>query len=309
MPRLLSFLLLFLVSFAGFAEKGLDSTYMHFYKKRLLVRGFLGSKDFRQHYGSTVLENHRQLYAGVAGHYNGVGGHIWFSLPVYLEDQPRGENQRVFDFQGNYYRNRMVYDLNFQYHRGLYQKDEFREDVEVVNFNANAVYAFNRQFAIPAGFIQTIRQTKLMGSFLVSAGGLFQRTEADSTLSLLTTTLNETDVKLHETAIYLGGGYGINIPIKKFFVSFMGTIGPSLQFHNLTDTRTTVGLHYTGRLGMGYSGERYIGGITFVSDGHFHSIEGKDRLGIKQHVKVFFGFRIGYEMNPKSKFLRKFFNL
>ncbi len=334
MSKLVYVLLLYLSITIGFAQN--DSVNINsesnsielFKRKKLLIRGFMGLKNYDFILKSSMTstsdwvhyESIQQAFIGAGVHYDGLGGHLWIGLPFFRADKllQDGDKGRGLDFQANFYKKRAIIDVNFQQYKGLYllnpsqynlpkdiKGDLFREDLKIMNTNGVFIYNFNPRFAIGSGFTQTGRQTKTTGSWLLLSSVAWDKFDADSNLVPQTAILYS---KLQEEITYgdfisvsVGGGYGANLIYKKIFCTMFLTTGPALQWQNtnLVNREMKVNLHYNIRGAIGYNGDEWALGVSYVLDNHEYSFGGVNAHMLSDHFKVFIAHRFNYSLNEK----------
>lgn len=298
-----------------------------FSTKKLLVRMFTGTKSYHfvlkeNFYGVGEQVEYKSIekaFLGFAIHYNGLGGHVWIGLPLYLGNKIPYEENKAVDIQANFYKKRAVIDVNYQNFQGLYlinsgkyqlpvdkKGNLFRKDLSLRSLNANYIYEFNENFSLASGFTQSKRQTHSTGTFLFMTSFEWDNFQADSNLIPLNSTIQK--IANHELTYgnflvtVFGGGYGYNFVFKKrYFLSLLATAGPSLQWQktNYQDGKLTINYHYNLRCGVGYNGNKWITGVTFVKDYQNYHLNNIHANLMKQHIKIFLGYRFGYTLDNR----------
>ncbi|MCP4521428.1 MAG: DUF4421 domain-containing protein [Cytophagales bacterium] len=314
--------LFFFLFFAASSWAQSDTTcFDNFKGKRLLLRTFTGMRS----YSFTVKDNFfgtgdkiryesiQKAYLGLAVHYGSLGGHFWFGLPIYRPDKVmyRNGKNKAFDMQANFYKKRAIIDFNFQNYQGLYlanpsgynletdaKGDVYREDVKLRTVNGNYIYEFSDRFSSCSSFTQANRQRETTGSALLMAGLEWDMFEADSNIipqqAIMFPELSEEVTYGNFISLAVGGGYGVNfIHKKKYFCTLIGTIGPTFQWQktNSSDGEFTLGLHYNARAAIGYNGDRWISGLSYVQDFQNYNFDNVFADFEKHHFKLFVGYR------------------
>lgn len=326
----LFFFLQFFISFAQVDSVQVDS----FSTKKMLIRSFTGTKSYhfvlKENFsgiGERIeYKSIEKAFFGFAIHYNGLGGHVWIGLPLYLGDKIPYEENKAIDIQANFYKKRAVIDINYQNFQGLYlinsakyqlpvdkKRDFFRKDLSLRSLNANYIYEFNEKFSLVSGFTQSKRQTHSIGTPLFMTSLEWDNFQADSNLIPLNSTIQNI---VNDQLTYgnflvgvLGGGYGYNFVFKKrYFCSLLATAGPSIQWQktNYQNGKLTINYHYNLRCGIGYNGDKWITGVTFVRDYQSYHLNNIHANLAKQHVKIFLGYRFGYTFD---NFVTRLFHL
>lgn len=256
------------------------------YENELIVRTFLGIKnlDYRSNSPWFRLSRDKAYYDvpstlsfGVGAHSEFIGFHLWFNSGKVIDYNLMDDNRLKYDFQVNLYTKRFVYDLNFQYYKGLYYHNEtnavYNDSHKLFHLGGVVLYAMNEEFSVASSFTQISKQIKSQGSVLLFTGLSY------SDISLVS--------QFEAMNFSLGAGYGYNLVYKDLFLSFLLAGAPAIQ---RSDDAVRVGVHLNSRVGLGYNTSKWVYGITFVDDSQLFEVANHyDRLD-KYHVKLFLGY-------------------
>lgn len=191
-----------------------------------------------------------------------------------------------FDFQLNALSKHWAGDVFYQRYRGFYRTDSSvpvplnqpypqRPDVVTENVGVNGVYFFNRKkFSYRSAYNFAERQTKSAGSFLLAGSINSYELRADSAiyggsyLSVYGT--NAAMTRLRTMAISMAPGYSYTLVAGRCFVNAAVSIGPAYSLINyrvndVNGSLQTFNAFADVRFGVGYNGERFFTGLTWVS--------------------------------------------
>ncbi|HTE32806.1 MAG TPA: DUF4421 family protein, partial [Chryseolinea sp.] len=170
------------------------------------------------------------------------------------------------------------------------------------NWRATGSYIFNnKKFSFRSAYNFTESQLRSAGSFVVFGSVSGFKTEGDSAILGHNYDADfgrdSKVLKFKSTAISFAPGYTYSLIHKGFFINGTVALGPS---HNWLYYRTETGetgkdLNFTAfflaRLSLGYNGDRFFGGVSYVSQGvnaKFETVQLNTSTG---QLKVLFGYR------------------
>jgi hypothetical protein len=191
-----------------------------------------------------------------------------------------------FDFQLNALSKHWVGDVFYQRYRGFYRDDSSvpvaanqpypqRPDVVTENVGVNGVYFFNRlKFSYRSAYNFAERQKKSAGSFLLAGSINAYELRADSSIygsSYFGIYGNNAALtRLRTTAISVAPGYSYTLVAGRCFVNAAVSVGPAYSLIDYTVNKVsgsleTFNTYADVRFGLGYNGERFFTGLTWVS--------------------------------------------
>ena len=227
------------------------------------------------------------------------------------------ENTRSFDFQVRLYTSKHLLSTTLQYYKGYMlagntgisssMEPSFtdREDLRTINFNLQYMYAFNyTRFSMKAPFVFNERQKRSAGSVVFGAQFGILNMESDSSLipvewiSDFNRNMNLTS--LNVINVGAGIGYMHTFIIEKNFFATLSLI-PGLVFNygdysldNISELPTGVNLSLRSMNSIGYNGNRFFAGASFIWDTFYTSIDTRQRAEMGSgKMNAFVGYRFG----------------
>lgn len=217
------------------------------------------------------------------------------------------------DLQLNIIGKRWGIDLYRQKYSGFYIDDPDvkvlpdepypqRADIETKNTGLSVNYTFNnKKFSFRSVYNFSDRQLRSAGSFVLFGSISGFQAAGDSAIINPNYAADFGDAsqiqKTKVTTLSIAPGYTYSLIYKGFYLNGTLAIGPS---HNWLYYESTTGsskndikfnFSVAGRIGIGYNGDRFFGGLSFMNQGHnakFDNIELNSSSGV---FKVLFGFR------------------
>ena len=224
---------------------------------------------------------------GVGVYLFDLGIELVMAVPV---DEKRNDlygTTKASDLQLNILSKRWGADVFFQRYQGFYLSNPDialppsgaypqRPDVKTQNLGVSGVYIFNnRKFSLRSSYTFADRQLRSAGSFIVS--GAFNSFSLNADSAILNNhyaqkiSLVQPFQSVDYQTLSLAPGYSYNLVIKKFFINGTLALGPAVQWLQYRDLNfaehrtTTVNTFVDTRFSVGYSNDRFITGVTLVT--------------------------------------------
>jgi hypothetical protein len=177
-----------------------------------------------------------------------------------------------------------------------------RPDILTRNMGITGSYFFNhRKFSFRSSYNYADRQLKSAGSFMVLGGVTGFKAQGDSAIiggGYSGDFSGDADIMKFKSSTYsLAPGYTYSVVHKGFFINAALAFGPGLNWLQHISENGAEGKYfritsfYTGRVAIGYSGDRIFGGLSFVlqeNSPKFETIQLKTSTG---SFKILFGYR------------------
>ncbi len=255
---------------------------------------------------------------GVGIYAFGIGAEITFAI------QPKQSSQDIYghtsasDLQLNLISKRWGMDVFTQHYAGFYVSDPnksippgtpypLRPDISTWNTGINGIYVFNKnKYSLKAAYNFSEKQIKSGGSFILSGTLNTFSLRADSAVyganyETIFFGSNSAFQKLDYTTFSVAPGYGHTFVVKSFFINASLSIGPanhwvSFQSHGVNYNSTTLNSFLDARVALGYNGDKFFTGITFISQARnmkFQQVEFTNSSST-------FKFLVGYRFREKG---------
>lgn len=212
---------------------------------------------------------------------------VSFSTPLAAQSRFIYGKSEVTDLQIIAITKKWFADAFYQKYNGFYVEspDEIipagqpfpqRADIDTKNYGMSFAYVFKHdQFSIRAPYIFSEHQKKSKGSFLLSFVLSTFSMKADSALvpsSQWAQWGEGSQAKeMRFTSLGLGPGYSHTFVLNKLFLNLTLVLGPAhywVRYENVAD-RThddiRIDLYSLGRIGIGYNGDRFFGGMSVTT--------------------------------------------
>ncbi|MCD9014272.1 DUF4421 domain-containing protein [Parachryseolinea silvisoli] len=270
--------------------------------------GSLANKDYTLKYRSN------KPYAfGLGMYIFELGIELAFSVP--LDEQ----NKRIYgesdasDLQLNIIGKRWGIDAFVQKYRGFYIEDPNmnipsntpypqRSDITTRNTGVSVNYTFNnKKFSFRSAYNFADRQLRSAGSFLLVASlSSFQASGDSAILGSAYAAEFKDDARIKRmqvTTLGLAPGYTYSIIYKGFFLNGTLAIGPAHNWLGSTleggkdrnDIRFNA--YITARIGVGYNGDRFFGGMGFNSQNRSAKFDDVQLVSTSGTFKILIGYR------------------
>jgi hypothetical protein len=249
---------------------------------------------------------------GVGIYAFGIGAEVTFAI------QPKQSSQDIYghssasDLQLNLISKRWGMDIFTQHYAGFYVSEPNksipsgmpfpqRPDISTWNTGLNGIYVFNKnKYSLKSDYNFSEKQLKSGGSFILSGTLNTFSLRADSAVYGLTyeNVFGPTSAfqKLDYTTLSIAPGYGHTFAIKNFFFNASLSIGPanhwvSYQSHGVNYNSTTLNSFLDARLALGYNGDKFFTGITFISQARNMKFQQVEFTSSNSTFKFLVGFR------------------
>ncbi len=282
------------VSGESFEKDSLRSHYIHSYsnyfflgpliKKSNLEFDIVSADDTKKSY--TFKANH-SVSAGFNINLFDVNLGIAFGIPLDVGSEQVYGKSEVQDLQLTAIGKQWFADVYLQNYDGFYvkypelvvptgQSFPLRSDLATRNFGMSFTYIFNHEeFSLRAPYLFSERQKVGRGSFLFSYVLSSFTMQADSALIPSSrwgvwgagAKVNE----LRFTSLGFAPGYSYTFVAHKFFLNLTLALGPAHYWvrykEQLTQARNDIRIDFysLGRVGIGYDGDRFFGGLSFTT--------------------------------------------
>ncbi|NJN42165.1 MAG: DUF4421 domain-containing protein [Flammeovirgaceae bacterium] len=216
-----------------------------------------------------------------------VGLEVSYSVPIDIQSQERYGTTTSSDFMINSIARSWAADVYHQKYQGFYytytgqtisngQPYPQRPDLVTRNMGVSFTYIFNnKKFSMRSAYTFTERQKKSKGSPLFSYIFSSFTLNADSAIvnsteiPSITTPVEDTQF----TSLGIAPGYSYTFVYKNFFLNGTIVIGPAHYWiqYKLEDGNfrydIRINTFSVGRIGIGYNGQRFYGGMNFSAQG------------------------------------------
>jgi len=186
-----------------------------------------------------------------------------------------------------------------------------RSDIRLTNFGGSGLYIFNRnKFSLWSAYNFSERQLKSKGSALIAWTINNVHLTADSVvlsspyLARLKTNTNFNDVRYATFSV--APGYSYNVVWKKLFFNASLAVGPAHHWvyyvggDGIPHYDIAINTFVDARLALGYSSDRWFGGVTFVSQSRAVKFEEITLETQSNSFRMLVGYRI-----VKKGFMKK----
>ena len=242
-----------------------------------------------------------------------VGFELAFAIPIDEKSKALYGESDARDLQLNALGKRWGLDAFYQQYNGFYTTDSEvdvlpdapypqRPDVESTNFGLTGNYVFNsRKFSFRSAYNFAERQVFSKGSFLLVTSLSSFRFAADSAIINDAQRVDFGDgvafTKLRYTTFSIAPGYTYSIVFQNFFLNGTLCVGPAHHWINYSlegmDGRYETGINsfVAARISLGYNGDRFFGGISFLSQGSNVNFEDVRFSNNNGSFKILVGYR------------------
>lgn len=192
-----------------------------------------------------------------------------------------------------------------------------RPDIRLTNFGGNGIYIFNKnRFSLWSAYNFSERQLTSRGSVLLAWTVSNVNLSADSVLlsrgnaTRLRTTTNFSNVRYATFSV--APGYSYSLVWRKIFLNLSLAVGPAHHWiyyvgaDGVGHYDIAINSFIDSRLALGYSSDRWFGGITFVSQSRAVKFEEITLETQSQSFRMLVGYRI-QERGALKKSWKEFF--
>lgn len=208
------------------------------------------------------------------------------SVPVDEKRTTLYGKSKEFDVQINALSKHWVGDVFYQKYRGFYRDDSSlpvpanqphpqRPDVVTEDLGINGVYFFNRhRFSYRSAYNFAERQKRSAGSFLLAGSINTYELRADSSIygpAYNSIYGNSAAInRLRATSISIAPGYSYTLVLDRWFVNAAVSVGPAFtrlgyRVNDANGSIQRLNTYADVRFGLGYNGDRFFTGLTWVS--------------------------------------------
>jgi hypothetical protein len=250
---------------------------------------------------------------GVGTYLFELGFELTFAVPLEQKTIEIYGQSKARDLQLNVLGKKFGLDVFYQRYKGFYVTDSRvsipdatpypqRPDIVSKNIGFTGNYVFNNQrFSFKSAYNFSERQIFGKGSFLLFASSGSFKLNSDSSIInnqqrvIFTNDLAFTKLKFATFAI--SPGYTYSIVFNNFFLNGTLSVGPAhhwitYKLDGLAERHeTAINSFVAARLALGYNGERFFGGISFLSQGSNVKFDQTRFSNNNGSFKILFGYR------------------
>lgn len=268
-----------------------DTSYVKAYANEITGRIFLSQKYTSIRVpGSSTLPPFRYrpnttLNLGIGATYRSFSMNVAYGFPGLNSNKEERGKTRYVDMQAHLYGRKVIIDLFGQFYKGYYiaPKDYIsnvpgyyiRPDVRVRMVGGSAYYAFNhRKFSYRAGLIQSERQIKSAGTFLLGGDVYYGVINSDSIIvpQEIAGQFPQGSVKrMRFINIGPGGGYAYTfVFLRSWFATGSLTVNIPIDFvkenaHSGDKDKVSISPNFMARLAIGYNSRRWVYTASLVN--------------------------------------------
>jgi hypothetical protein len=258
------------------------------------------------------FKSNKPFSLGIGMYLFELGIEIAFAVPLNEQSKAIYGESDARDIQVNAFGKRWGADAYYQKYNGFYIDDETtdiaantpypqRPDIETRNVGITGTYVINsKKFSYRSAYNFAERQLKSAGTFVIFASLNSFNASADS--SLLGTPYESRfgqdsfirEIKFNTLGV--APGYSYNLIYKGFFLNGTLAFGPGLNRiaytrNDQTNRSTKIDAFATLRISMGYNGDQFFGGLTFVTQARTAKFEEVMLSSSNTSFKILFGYR------------------
>ncbi len=204
-------------------------------------------------------------------------------------------------------------DAYFQRYKGFYIVDPKtkvlpnqpypqRADIQTRNIGLTGNYVFNnKKFSFRSAYTYAERQLRSNGSFILFGSLSGFKVFGDSAIiddkHAANFGSNSNIRKIKTTTLGVAPGYAYNLIYKGFFLNATLAIGPAHNwlFSQTEDGATKNDIKFStflaARIGLGYNGDNFFGGLSFVNQGRTAKFETLQFSSTNSTFKILIGYR------------------
>ncbi len=271
------------------------------------------SSDQKKNDGLTFRPNNSYSF-GVGAYLFDISAEVSLSIPLNEKSRGRYGSSEARDLSTSLFGSNWSVDAFVQRYESFYlsnpqktpasnQAYPLRPDIRLTNFGATGIYVFNRnKFSLWSAYNFSERQLKSRGSALIAWTINNVHLTADSVvlsdpyLVRLNTQTNFSDVRY--ATFGLAPGYSYNFVWRKLFLNVSLAVGPAHHWvyyvgsDGVPHYDIAINSFVDGRVALGYSSDRWFGGITFVSQARAVKFEEITLETQSQSFRMLIGYRI-----------------
>ena len=242
-----------------------------------------------------------------------VGVEITFPMPLDEKSKSIYGESTARDLQINAIGKKWGVDAYFQKYEGFYIVDPNekilpnepypqRPDIQTRNIGLTGNYIFNhKKFSFRSAYTYAERQLRSNGSFIVFGSLSAFKVFGDSAIIddnyASDFGSNANIKKIKATTLGIAPGYSYSLIYKGFFLNGTLAIGPAhnwLYYQSENgDTKNDIKFSsfVAARIGLGYNGDHFFGGLSFVNQGRSAKFETVQFSSTTSTFKILIGYR------------------
>jgi len=269
--------------------------------------------SFRSGGKSLTYSSNNPFSFGLGVYLFELGLELAFSVPLDAQSKAIYGESDARDLQLNIIGKKWGIEAYAQKYQGFYIEDADdnipdntpypqRPDIVVRNVGTTINYTFNNQkFSFRSAYNFADRQLRSAGSFLLFGSISGFKVTADSAIigpKYDSEFGAESDVdEVRSTTLAIAPGYTYSVIYKGFFLNGTLALGPS---HNWFYYKTESGeskhdikfsAYIAARIGLGYNGDHFFGGFTFVSQLRTTEFDQMEVVSSSGTFKILIGYR------------------
>jgi hypothetical protein len=255
-----------------------------------------------------------------------IGIEASLSIPVDVKNQVKYGSSTVTDLQINTISRRWLLDAYHQKYSGFYfsnpnfvlpasQSYPHRDDIQTRNFGLSFSYIFDAdKFSLRSAYTFTERQRVSHGSVLFSYVISSFNLEGDSALITKSEQPNfgkgSAAYDMRFTSLGIGPGYSYNFVYRNFFLNLTLSIGPAHYWIRYAEEEggvrndIRISTFQSGRVGIGYNGNRFYSGISSSSQARNVKFE---ELKFSNNINTF-RLVLGYRFKERGILTKRAFD-
>lgn len=264
--------------------------------------------------------NKRLIYKSSKPYAFGLGMYLFelsleltFAVPLAEKQKEIYGESNAQDFQVNIFTKKWGLDLYNQKYNGFYIDDTAikipshtpypqRPDIQTRNIGLTGNYIFNnKKFSFRSAYNFADRQLRSAGSFMLFGSISGFKAKGDSAIlgdSFVVDFGEASKIRQIKSSTFsIAPGYTYSLIHKGFFINATLALGPAHNWLSFEaeDGSTKNDIEFTpffvARIALGYSGDRFFSGLSFVNQGgnaKFDSVQISSTSGT---FKILFGYR------------------
>lgn len=242
-----------------------------------------------------------------------LGVEIAFAIPLNEQSKTIYGESDTKDIQINTFGKRWGAEAFYQKYKGFYIDDHTtdipantpypqRGDIEVSNIGVTGNYVINsKKFSFRSAYNFAERQLRSAGTFVVFSSLTGFKASGDT--AIIGSEYENRfgyDSRIRHIQINSLGvapGYAYNLIYNGFFLNGTLALGPAHNWISYTHDdgvkarNGKLDAYVTARISIGYNGDAFFGGLTFVSQGRTAKFDEMSLSSSNTSVKILFGYR------------------
>lgn len=270
-------------------------------------------KDIPEKNRSITYRSNKPYSFGLGMYLFELGIELTFAIPLDEKSKAIYGESDASDLQLNILTRKWGLDLYHQKYSGFYIDDPEtnvpvntpypqRPDIATKNIGMVGNYVFNnKKFSFRSVYNFADRQLRSSGSFLLFSSIRGSKIQGDSAILgdaySADFGVDSRISKIKTTTFSVAPGYTYSLIHKGFFLNATLAVGPA---HNWLSYQTEDGItkddieftsFFAVRVGLGYNGDHFFGGLSFVNQGTNARFDSMQLSSSSGTLKILFGFR------------------